>query len=90
MESTDFIERMASSLMVSTLDHPVAAAVARSARMSELSGPEDFAGRHGLTVTLIESAEAGRIPFGLLPAGYGEVLAALEVDLLAMADMASS
>ena len=81
---------MAINLIMSTLDHPVAAAVARSARMSELCGPEDFAGRHGLTVPLIESAEAGCIPFGLLPAGYGEVLAALEVDLLAMADLASN
>ena len=85
VESTDFIERMALKLAV---EHPVAAALARSARISEFSGSEDFAGRHGLTVGLIEAAEAGQIPFGALPAGYGEVLVALDVDLLAIADLA--
>ncbi|MEZ5247244.1 MAG: hypothetical protein R2707_19315 [Acidimicrobiales bacterium] len=89
-DATAMVERMAAQARAAGVVHPVAAAVARGARVSELIGPEEFAERHGLSVPELLAAEAGDTRFGELPSGYDRVLAALGLDLLSLADLAAS
>ena len=86
-DATAMIERMAVHARTAGLEHPVAAAVALAARVSQLSGPEEFAERTGIPVTRLAEAEAGCLRFGELPQGYDTVLAGLGADLLSLADL---
>lgn len=81
------IERMAVTARGAGLEHPVAAAVALAARVSRLSGPEEFAEGAGFSLDQLEAAEGGRLRFGELPPAYDPILAALDVDLLSLADL---
>ncbi len=81
------MERLAQRVRAEGAAHPVAAALARAARMSVLEGAEDFARRIGIDVAAIHTAESGRLRFGALPAAYDHTFAALELDLLWLAHL---
>ena len=70
VSSTDVIIRLAASLLVDGLEHPVAAAVGRAARMHALAAPAPFAERLGIDEFTLHRAEAGLVPFDALPAAY--------------------
>jgi hypothetical protein len=86
-DATAMVERMAVHARTAGVEHPVAAAVARAARVSELIGPEEFADRHGVPIARLVEAEAGTVRFGDLPSAYDAVLASLGIDLLSLADL---
>lgn len=86
-DATAMIERMAVQARTAGLDHPVAAAVALGARVSQLAGPEDFAERIGVALPQLVEAEAGTVRFGDLPRALGSLLLTLEIDLLSLADL---
>jgi hypothetical protein len=89
-DATAMVERMAVQARAAGVAHPVAAAVACAARVGALTGPEDFAERHGIPIAELSAAEAGLIRFGDLPRAYDPVLAALGLDLLSLADLDAS
>lgn len=86
-DATAMIERMAAQARTAGLDHPVAAAVALAARVSQLAGPEGFADRNGISISQLVEAEAGSVRFGDLPAGLDSVLSGMDIDLLSLADL---
>jgi len=81
------IERMAVQARNAGLDHPVAAAVALAARVSQLTGPEEFADRNGIPLAQLVEAESGCVRFGELPLGFDPILSLMDVDLLSLADL---
>ena len=89
-DATAMVERMAVHARAAGVDHPVAAAVARAARVGALSGPQEFADRYGIPITRLEAAEAGTVRFGELSQAYDPVFAALGIDLLSLADLEAS
>lgn len=86
-DATAMIERMAVQARTAGLLHPVAAAVALGARVSLLTGPEDFVERTGVSLAQLVEAEAGTVRFGDLPAAYGPLLEDLDLELLSLADL---
>ncbi|MEM7141933.1 MAG: hypothetical protein AAF548_12970 [Actinomycetota bacterium] len=86
-DATALVERMAVQARTAGVDHPVAAAVARAARVSSLSGPEAFAERIGVSVVRLVESESGAVRFGDLPIAYDDTLGELGVDLLSLADL---
>ncbi len=88
-DATAMVERMAVQARTAGLEHPVAAAVALAIRVSSLSGPETFAERIGLPMARLVEAESGAVRFGELPAAYDRSCAALDLDLLSLADLES-
>jgi hypothetical protein len=86
-DATAMVERMAAQAHDAGLVHPVAAAVALAARVSQLAGPEEFAERTGVPITRLVEAEAGTVRFGELPLAYDAVLAELGLELLSLADL---
>ena len=86
-DATAMIERMAVQARTAGLEHPVAAAVALGARVSQLAGPEDFAERIGVALPRLVEAEAGTVRFGDLPSALGPLLQELDIDLLSLADL---
>lgn len=89
-DATAMVERMAVRGRAAGLDHPVAAAIALAARVSELAGPEAFAERHGIAPAELAAAEAGVVRLGALSPGYGSIVVALGLDLLSLADLEAS
>jgi imidazoleglycerol phosphate dehydratase HisB len=86
-DATAMVERMAVRARAAGLEHPVAASVTRSARVSRLAGPEDFAERLGVPVARLVEAESGIVRFGDLPIELDSVLGTLDIDLLSLADL---
>jgi len=86
-DATAMIERMAVQARTAGVGHPVAAAVALAARVSQLRGPEEFADRNGIPITRLVEAESGSVRFGDLPAGLDSVLSGMNIDLLSLADL---
>lgn len=86
-DATAVVERMAVEARRAGVPHPVAAALARSARMSRLAGPEAFAECLGIPRERLDDAEAGVVRFGDLPPAYDPVLGGLGIDLLSLADL---
>lgn len=86
-DATSVVERMARRAHAAGVGNPVAASVVLGARISRLSGLEDFARRIGVPAVRLAEAEAGTVRFGELPAELGPVLAGLGLDLLALADL---
>lgn len=89
-DATAMVERMAAQVRAAGFGHPVAAAVALAARVSELTGAQEFADRHGVPLARLVEAEAGIVRFGELPQAYDPVLATLGIDLLSLADLEAS
>ena len=89
-DATAVVERMAVQARAAGFRHPVAAAVALAARVSELADPATFAERHGIGAAQLAAAEAGTVRFGALPAAYDPVVVALGLDLLSLADLEST
>jgi hypothetical protein len=87
-DATSVIERLAAGARRRGVPHPVAAAIARGVRIHGLATPEDLADLLGLSVESVVAAESGEVAFGDLPAPYGRVLAAIEVDVLGLAELA--
>lgn len=86
-DATAVVERMAVEARRAGVAHPVAAALARSARMSHLAGLEAFARYLGLPVEHLRAAEEGVVRFGELPRVYDAVIGGLGIDLLSLADL---
>lgn len=86
-DATSVVERLAVRARAAGLAHPVSASLARAARIAHLAGPEDFADRLGVPVQRVLEAESGMVSFGDLPIEFDVVLADLQLDLLALADL---
>lgn len=87
-DATAMVERMAAEARAAGVDHPVAAAISRAARVSALCGPEEFAGRIGVPIDRLVEAESGSVRLGELPVELDGVLGELALDLLSLADLA--
>ena len=86
-DATAMIEGMAVQARTAGLLHPVAASVALAARVSQLTGPEEFADRNGIPIAQLVEAESGSVRFGDLALGFDPVLAVMGIDLLSLADL---
>lgn len=67
---TNVIIRLAAELLVDGVAHPVAAAVARSARMTALAAPARFADRLAIDEFTLRRCESGQVAFDSLPVAY--------------------
>ena len=88
--ATRSVVGLAGSLVVDGVRHPVAAAVARSARMATLADAEAFAARLGIDAFTLRRCEAGVVPFAALPAAYLALLDEVQppVDLVGLRALA--
>ena len=88
--ATRSVVGLAGSLVVDGVRHPVAAAVARSARLATLADPEAFAARLGVDAFTLRRCEAGVVPFDALPAAYLALLDDVQppVDLVGLRALA--
>ncbi|MEO0492095.1 MAG: hypothetical protein AAF081_01615 [Actinomycetota bacterium] len=88
--ATRCVVGLAGALVVDGAPHPIAAAVARAARLRTLADPEAFAARLGVDTFTVRRCEAGSVPFGRLPAAYLALLdeAVPRVDLVGLRTLA--
>ncbi|MEM9463762.1 MAG: hypothetical protein AAGA90_00220 [Actinomycetota bacterium] len=89
---TDVIVRLAASLLLDGHAHPVAAAVARAARMHVLAAPEAFAERLGIDAFTLHRAEAGLVAFDRLPVAYLAFVDGIDlaIDLVSLRELAAA
>ncbi|MEM9201433.1 MAG: hypothetical protein AAGC53_07225 [Actinomycetota bacterium] len=89
---TEIIVRLAGELMVDGVTHPVAAAVARAARIHALAAPTPFAARLGIDELSLRRAESGVVSFDQLPAAYLAFVDGIEVavDLVSLRELAAA
>lgn len=87
---TQMILRLAADLVVDGATHPVAAALARGARMRTLAGPGAFAAMLGIDELAVRRAEGGLVDVDSLPAAYLSHLDSLEprLDLVGLRQLA--
>lgn len=87
---TQMILRLAADLVVDGAAHPVAAALARGARMRTLAGPSAFAAMLGIDELTVRRAESGAVDVDSLPAAYLSHLDGLEprLDLVGLRQLA--
>lgn len=87
---TQMILRLAADLVVDGATHPVAAALARGARMRTLAGPAAFAAMLGIDELTVRRAEGGLTDVDSLPAAYLSHLDGLEprLDLVGLRHLA--
>ena len=87
---TQMILRLAADLVVDGATHPVAAALARGARMRTLAEPAAFAAMLGVDELTVRRAEAGIVAVDSLPAAYLSHLDAVEprLDLVGLRQLA--
>jgi len=88
MTPTRFVIRLAANLTEDGISHPVTAAVARAARIHALAPSEAFAVRLDIDPLTLRRAEAGRLAFDELPAGYLSHLDQLDLDLAGLRQLA--
>lgn len=81
---------LAGDLVVDGARHPIAAAVARAARLRTLADADAFAARLGVDAFTVRRCEAGTVAFGSLPAAYLALLDEAEpgVDLVSLRELA--
>ena len=87
---TQMILRLAADLVVDGASHPVAAALARGARMRTLADPGAFAAMLGIDELAVRRAEGGLLDVDSLPAAYLSHLDSLEprLDLVGLRQLA--
>jgi hypothetical protein len=88
VDQTWACERLAERLRTQGRTHPVAAAVALSARGHAVATPAAFANHLGIDPTEWDQLEAGEIAFAALPDGLRQRATAVPLDLDALAVLA--
>ncbi|MEM8705126.1 MAG: hypothetical protein AAGE98_01615 [Actinomycetota bacterium] len=88
--ATRTVVGLAGDLVLDGAEHPIAAALARAARMRTLADPATFAARLGLDPFTVRRCEAGSVSFGALPAAYLALFddVAPSVDLVGLRELA--
>ena len=87
-DATLFCERLAERLRSKGVTHPVAAAVALTARGARGVAPDEFAVVVGVDPTRLRSVEAGEVAFADVPDEVAIAFATLpSASLFAMADL---
>ncbi|MEM8707889.1 MAG: hypothetical protein AAGE98_15600 [Actinomycetota bacterium] len=88
--ATRTVVGLAGDLVLDGAEHPIAAAVARAARMRSLADADTFAARLGVDPFTVRRCEAGTVPFESLPAAYVALLddVAPRLDLVGLRELA--